>query len=319
MNKRALGKTGLEISEISFGTVSLGIPYGIGVKNRNDMIPPQEAVKLLLTAVDKGINFFDTARSYGESENILGKAFEGCRSKVVICTKPVHIYDGYAGQRLPDNAQIKKMLTESLNKSLNELQTDYIDVLMSHDCNIEFMENPVVTEFFQDAKNKGIIRATGISTYTVEQSLNAIKSGLWDVIQLPFNLMQQEQLAVFELAHQHHIGLIIRSALLKGVLTNRINDIHPELKRVKEHAEQYKTLFNGNIKSLSDLATKFVLSFDEISSVLLGIDKLEYLESALKVVDGNYLDRQTRDKAVTMPYPDPNFIDLQKWARMGWL
>ncbi len=319
MNKRVLGKSGLEISEISFGTVSLGIPYGIGVKNRDDMIQPDDAVALLQSALSKGINFFDTARGYGDSEGILGRAFKGRRDEVVICTKPAHVYDSHIGQKLPDSAQIRQILDKSLDTSLKQLQTDYIDVLMSHDCTAEFMDNPAVIDFFQTAKKKGVIRATGISTYTVEESFRSINSGLWDVIQLPFNLMQQSQSQVFGLAKENGVGLVIRSVLLKGILTDRGDNLHPELESVKKHRELYKELLNDDIRTLSDLATKFVLSFDEISSVLLGIDKPEYLESALKVVDGNYLDKAALAKAVKMEYPDQSFLNLPKWDRLGWL
>ena len=68
MNKRVLGRTGFEVSEISFGTVELGIPYGFGVKNQTQMPSEQQAIKLLDDALDAGINFFDTARAYGRSE-----------------------------------------------------------------------------------------------------------------------------------------------------------------------------------------------------------------------------------------------------------
>ena len=319
MNKRLLGRSGLEISEISFGTVSLGIPYGIGVKNRDDMIQPDDAVALLQSALGKGINFFDTARGYGDSEEILGRAFKGRRDEVVICTKPAHVYDSHTGQKLPGSAQIRQILDNSLDTSLKQLQTDYIDVLMSHDCTVEFMDNPAVIDFFQTAKKKGVIRATGISTYTVEESLRSINSGLWDVIQLPFNLMQQGQSRVFGLAKEKGVGLVIRSVLLKGILTDRGENLHPELASVKKHRALYKELLNDDIRTLSDLATKFVLSFDEISSVLLGIDKPEYLESALKVVDGNYLDKATLAKAVKLEYPEQDFLNLPKWDRLGWL
>ena len=70
---------------------------------------------------------------------------------------------------------------------------------------------------------------------------------------------------------------------------------------------------------MSDLATKFVLSHKEVSSVLVGIDKPEYLQSALNVADGHYLDRETLNSAKELAYPDPDFLDLQMWAKKGWL
>ena len=67
------------------------------------------------------------------------------------------------------------------------------------------------------------------------------------------------------------------------------------------------------------MATKFVLSQKEVSSVLVGIDKEEYLNKALAVADGNYLDEETLNRAEGLYYPEPVFLDLPKWDRMGWL
>jgi len=76
MNKRLLGQTGIQVSEIAFGGVEIGLPYGIGIKSKADMPSREESVRLLHTAVDSGINFFDTARMYGLSESIMGNAFK---------------------------------------------------------------------------------------------------------------------------------------------------------------------------------------------------------------------------------------------------
>jgi len=93
MNRKSLGKSGIEVSEISFGTVPLGLPYGIGVKGREDMLSESGSVHLLQSALDRGINFFDTARAYGCSEDIVGKAFRDRREQAIICTKCAHLYD----------------------------------------------------------------------------------------------------------------------------------------------------------------------------------------------------------------------------------
>ena len=70
---------------------------------------------------------------------------------------------------------------------------------------------------------------------------------------------------------------------------------------------------------MADLATKFVLSHKEISSVLLGIDKMEYLDAAISVADGSYLDEQTIERAHELAYPEPDELDLQEWDINGWL
>ena len=317
MNKIFLGKTGIQVSEVSFGTVSLGIPYGIGISGKEDMISEKDAVKLLQSALDKGINFFDTAREYGVSEERIGKAFKDRRQEVIIATKCAHLCNNNG--QLPPDDELKKVMENSMNASLSALQTDYVDVYMMHDGNINTITSEAVAKMLSGFKEKGLARATGISTYTVEETKSAIESGIWDVIQLAYNLMDQSQGELFNLAEQKGVGIVVRSVLFKGILTDRGGNLHPELNAVGKHREAYQELLTKDIPSLSDLATKFVLSNKEVSSVLVGIDKPEYLQSALDVADGNYLDEKMLNRARQLAYPNPEFLDLQMWDRKGWL
>lgn len=319
MIQRKLGRTNIIVSKLSFGTVSLGLPYGIGITNRNTMLNENQSCQLLNKAMDAGVNFFDTAIAYGASQEILGKALRNRRAKAVICTKPAHLYDCYKGQKLPSNSQIKRILNESFEQSLLQLQTDYIDIYMSHDGTLEIIENDTVIDFYQNKKKEGVIRATGISVYTLEQSLKAINSGVWDVIQLQFNLMDQRQSYAIELAKTKDVGIVVRSVLLKGVLTGRGCSLHPVLQNVEQHRQKYMHMVKNGVESLAELAIKFVLSFHGISSVLIGIDKIEYLENALRVFSGNDLDEQIILEAKALAYPDPEFLDLPMWDRNGWL
>ncbi len=312
MIKRKLGKSGIEVSELAFGCVSLGLPYGIGVHGESDMPTERQSVSLLRTAVEKGINFFDTARAYGTSEHLLGEAFKGIRDKVVICTKAGHF-------KSTDENGICDELNTSLNASLGELQTDYVDVFMSHNGTVELLNNEKIVDAYLAIKKSGIAKAIGVSVYTVEESLAAINSGVWDVIQLPFNLMDQSHGAAFEAAQKKGVGIVVRSVLFKGILTDKGNNLHPELKAVERHRELYNQLLSDKAPTLSKLATKFVLSQKGVTSVLVGIDKMEYLENALDVVDGEYLDEATLSKAKELAYPEPDFLNLPKWDRMGWL
>jgi aryl-alcohol dehydrogenase-like predicted oxidoreductase len=317
MIKRSLGKTGLSVSEIAFGGVEIGIPYGIGVKDQSDMLPHAEAIQLLHAALDGGINFFDTARLYGESETIMGKAFHDRREKVVIATKCKHFRD--ANGEIPSYKILKGIVESSLEESLEALQTDHVDLFMLHQGDRAILENGDVRRVFLELKQSGRTRAIGASTYKTEETQLAIEAGAWDVIQLPFNLMDQRQQQLFSLAAEKGIGLVIRSVLLKGLLSSKGRDLHPALKEVEGHVKKYYELIDGSITDLPALATKFALSFTEVSSVLVGMDRIEYLGKSLAAADGIYLDHTKLAAAKKMAYPDPEFLDLPKWDRLGWL
>jgi aryl-alcohol dehydrogenase-like predicted oxidoreductase len=317
MNQRVLGRTGIKVSEIAFGGVEIGMPYGIGIRSKTDKPSRSEAVYLLQEAVSRGINFFDTARLYGESESLMGRAFQDRRDRVVICSKCRHLRgpDG----NLPPAAELKKIIRNSLQESLQELKTDYLDVYMLHQADMGILENVMIADSFRDLKTKGIIRATGVSTYTLEETGKALESGAWDVIQLPFNLMDPSQEAVFDRAAEKGTGIVVRSVLLKGILSEKGKQLHPALKEVERHVKQYEVLLDASIPDMASLAIKFALSFGEVSSGLVGIDRMEYLQKALAAANGIYLGGTALSRARALRYPHPEFLDLVRWDRMGWL
>ncbi len=317
MNKRKLGNTGIEVSEIAFGGVEIGMPYGLGVNGKKDMLSRSKSIHLLHDAIDGGINFFDTARMYGASEEIMGEAFKKKRGKVVIATKCNHLR-GSSGN-LPSETMINDKIRQSLSKSLGALQTDFVDVFMLHRVNEEILKNEAIKETFSRLKDEGLVRSTGVSTYTLEESRLAIDSGVWDVIQIPFNLMDQSQESIFELAENKGIGLIVRSVLFKGILTNKGRNLHEALSSVEQHIKLFDNLLIETNTDLATLATKFALSYKQVSSVLIGIDKQHYLKKALSLADGNYLESKQLRLAKELQYPNPDFLDLIKWNQMGWL
>ena len=317
MIQRLVGQTGILVSEIAFGGVEIGLPYGIGVKSKTDMPSRSASIRLLHSALDNGINFFDTARMYGASESIMGQAFQDRRDQVVISTKCRHLRNKFGS--LPHSNKLKENIERSLQESFTALQTDFIDVYMLHQADLEILESEEVANTFINLKKKGVIRATGVSTYSVEETKKAIDSGVWDVIQLPFNLMDQSQETNFSLAAEQCIGIIVRSVLFKGILSKKGRNLHPALKDVEQHIKLYRKLLSGSGYDLASLATKFALSYNQVSSVLVGMDRIDYLEKSLMVADGNYMDKEALMHIKELQYPDLQFLDLVKWDKMGWL
>lgn len=316
MKKRQLGNTGIQVSEVAFGGVEIGVPYGIGVNSADDMLSTDQSIELLHEAIDKDINFFDTARLYGESEAIMGKAFFDRRDKVILATKCKHFKD--ADGTIPNYQTLKSTIESSLHESLDFLKTDYVDVFMLHQADVSILNNDDVKDIFNRLKETGKIRSTGASTYTAAETELAIDKG-WDVIQLAFNLMDQQQERNFKYAEETGTGIVVRSVLMKGLLSDKGRNLHPALKDVEEHINKYKVLLNDEIKEISMLATKFALSFSEVSSVLVGIDRSEYLDKAIQSVTGNLLTNADLQKAKELVYPDHAFLDLPGWDRRGWL
>ena len=317
MIKRALGKTGIAVSELSFGCVEIGMPYGLGRAAASGMPDEAEAVHLLQDALLAGINFFDTARMYGVSENLIGKAFRQKRKEVIVATKCRHFL--HPDGSIPGYNDLKMIITGSLYESLDALQTDYVDVFMLHQADEQIVGSEAVCSVFAELKQQGLVRATGVSTYTNGQTALAIDTGSWDVIQVPFNLLDQRQSALFGKAHAAGIALVVRSVLLKGLLGSKMEQLHPALNPVAEHIKRYASLCGRLGIGLPALAIRFALSFPQVSAVLVGIDQQTYLQEAVNAAAGDYLSTPVLQEAAAMAYPDPGFIDLPRWDREGWL
>lgn len=317
MEKRTLGNTGLKVSEIAFGGVEIGIPYGLGVHSEAEMLQEKDAIKLLHLSLDRGINFYDTARMYGESESLMGKAFKSKRDQVVISSKCRHfrLPDG----ALPKSSDIPTIIQNSLEESLDALGTDYLDVFMLHQADVEILNNEAIRDTFLKLKESGRVRNIGASTYTVEETSLAIQTGIWEVVQIPLNLLDQRQAILFEQALAKGVGVVVRSVLLRGLLSERGTNLPQPLNEVEQHIKQYATIAAKSNMDLPSLAIKFALAFKEVSSVLVGIDKEAYLLHALHAGNGEYLNSEELENAKQLAFPDPEFINLPLWDKNGWL
>lgn len=314
MKKRILGRTGLSVSEIAFGGVEIGMPYGLGA---HEMPDEAAAIQLLQKAVELGINFFDTARHYGESERLMGLAFQGIRDQVILATKCVHFKDDKGN--IPAYRELKTIVHESLKISLKNLKTDYVDLFMVHYADMDILQNEDVVRVFSEIQGEGYVKNIGVSVYKVEETAKAVQSGVWDVIQLPFNLMDQSHGDCFQDANEKGVGIIVRSVLMRGMLTERKFKMNEALKDVEHHLEAYRAVAKTHFGDFPEYATKFALKHPQVSSVLVGIDKEEYLHASLRNIKGRGISDELFIQSQKMQYPDPSFLNLAEWDKKGWL
>ena len=316
MDVRPLGRTGMQVSLLSFGGVELGLPYGIGVHSPADLLSPEQAVELLQAALRCGITCYDTAPSYGASEQLLGRAFAACRKQVVLCTKCPAL-TGDDGRVLRKRV-LRDRLLASLDGSLQALRTDYVDILMLHRVDEVVIANDEVAELFADLRSQRAIRATGASTYPGGITGRVIESRRWDVIQLALNLMDQRDVAFLAAAAGAGIGVIARSVLCKGILTERGRELHPELHAIQKHRERCAAAAPAGME-LAEFATRYAMGLPAVSAVLVGIDRSAYLDRAVATAEAGPLTAEQMAQAAELAFPDPDFIDLPGWHAKGWL
>ena len=281
MRYRTLGNTGISVSEIGFGTWGIG-----GVTPGATSYGPQEddvSLAALDAAFDAGINFFDTSNCYGNghSEVLLGKAFKGRRDKVIFASK--------AGRENYDwNAFAAADIRKSLDGTLSRLETDYLDVLQLHGPALEDLRRcPQIIDALKDLKAEGKIREFGISVNSPEEGIDAINEFKFPIVQANLNLVDQRAIrcGLIELADREDVGLIVRTPLCFGFLSGGMKtnvSFSPSDHRSLWSKAQIQTWVEASLtfvdsiqnqeqQTKAQIALRFCLSFDPVSTVIPGI------------------------------------------------
>ena len=277
MNYRRLGRTNLQVSEIGLGTVELGLDYGVPVAGEHLRPPEEHAARLLNRALDLGVNFIDTARAYGVSEEVIGRALKGRRNEYILATKLAPIRE--EGQ--PDQ-ELREQVKASIAESLRMLQTDVIDLLQLHYAPVDVVRSGRVLAAAREAQRAGYVRFIGASTYGEEVPLAVLEDGGYDTLQVAYNLADrtlEEQ--VLPRAQRQGVGVIVRSVLLRGVLSHRYRFLPAALEDLKAAIERLAELADTEASSLPEMAYRFVLGHPAVATALVGTARDEELEAAL--------------------------------------
>ena len=197
MDRVTLGKTGITVCRNGFGALPI------------QRIGKEDAAYLLKKAYENGVNFFDTARAYTDSEEKLGYATSSFRDKIYIATKTAAM----------NGEELKK----DLETSLSLLKTDYIDIYQFH--NPPFCPKPgdgtLLYEAMVEAKKEGKIRHIGITNHRLGVAKEAIESGLYETLQFPFSYISGEkELELLNLCRENDMGFIAMKGLAGGLLNN---------------------------------------------------------------------------------------------------
>lgn len=298
MKYRKLGRTGWEISEISFGAWAIGGTWG--------EVKDDESLKALNKALDLGVNLFDTADVYGDgrSERLLAKLKKERNDKFHIVTK--------AGRRLnPHTAEgyNKKNLTSFVERSLKNLNTDTIDLLQLHCPLTEVYYNPEVFGILDDLVKDGKLQYYGVSVEKVEEALKAIEYPNVQTVQIIFNMFRHRPADLFfEQAKKKQVGILTRVPLSSGMLTGKFtkdskfeDDDHRKFNRNGEDFDKGETFsgvdFDLSLKAVDELkaicpkgmtmtqfALKWILMFDAVTCAIPGAKRVRQVEENISAV-----------------------------------
>ena len=280
MKRRPLGHSGLEVSVIGFGCMSLGEDHGANER-------------LIHAALDRGINFFDTADLYqhGENEVTLGRALRGRRQRAIVATKVGNQWraDGSGWDWNPRKAYIKA----SVAGSLKRLQTDVIDLYQLHGGTIDDPTDEAI-EAFEELKAAGVIRHYGISSIRPNVIARWVERSHLASVMMQYSLLdrrpEEECLA---LLRGQHVGVVVRGGVAKGLLASKPPADYLDHDRAGVESVQGALDRAAGDGTRAQAAIRYCLADPAVSTVACGIRTLEQLNDNAGAADLPPLDADT--------------------------
>lgn len=265
-----------ELSKLMLGTAQLGLRYGIA--NKVGQPNYEEAKAIIAAAFESGVNCFDTAANYGESEEVIGRALDelGIKDQVIIVSKILPMADGLTA------SEADRIVEESVTQSLKKLRLHVLPICLFHADNnfVEYAESLV------RLKERKLVQYIGVSVNFPEIALKAIQTGNAEAMQLPTSILDQRfiRLGIFDEGAKRCIGLFVRSVYLQGLLFLPEEEVLPELVDVIPVRRELQRLAYQAGMSLSELAIRFLLSIQGITCLVVGAESVEQVIDNARLV-----------------------------------
>ena len=314
MNYRPLGRTGWNVSTISFGSWAIGGTWG--------PVEDRESIAALHRAVDLGVNFFDTADVYGDgrSEQLLARLRKERTSEIYIATK--------AGRRLSPHTAAgynRSNLTGFVERSLKNLETDSLDLLQLHCPPMEVYYMPDVFDVLDDLQRQGKIRHYGVSVEKVEEALKAIEFPGVQTVQIIFNIFRQRPSDLFfQEAKRRGVGILARLPLSSGMLAGKMSretsfarDDHRSFNRKGAAFDRGETFsgvdYETGLRAVESLRTlmetkhtlaqfslRWILMFDAVTCAIPGAKRPAQVEENVAAAELPPISEQTMSRIQEM-------------------
>lgn len=263
MQKRRLGRTNLQVSIVGFG--------GTWISE----LSPSEAVNVVRKAFDRGINYFDTAKLDGDSEEKIGTALQHVRDKCVIATKT--------------GSRTKKESLEDFKCSLKRLKTDRLDIIQLHGIDDEktlakAMGSDGSLQTCKEARKQGLVDFIGITGHKPRVLVKAVETGEFDSVLVPLNVVTRQALEdLLPAAREHDVGVVVMKLLSAKTSTLITCLYNPSLSLVSDEPE-LRALLGQDNSAMVNSALRYALSQD-VAVVIPGLKSVSEVETAAKAAE----------------------------------
>lgn len=265
------------VARLCLGTVQFGMHYGVhNVLGRQPT--DKEVYSILDAALAYGICEYDTASAYGTAEEVLGRyglAQKSVNGAAVRITSKL----------CPDTADDEAGVLTEIRESLRRLRAEQIHCYMLH--RVDDMECPAIMAGLARAKDEGLIESVGVSVYDPEDALHAIQNSQIEIIQVPYNALDQrlDMAGFFERASARGQRIYARSVFLQGLLLMPPEEAEMRVKRSGGHIARLQAIAKDTGFSPEEAAMLYALSHPGIDAVVFGVDTVEQLEKNMRIAD----------------------------------
>lgn len=287
MLMKRLGRTGLDVSQLGYGSMGLRGPKTWGVR----VVDDKSAERILNQVLDSGINLIDTAPDYGITEQRIGQFISARRNEFYLATKcgcaPIQHADSLETRHIWE----KDVIAKNLETSLQRMRTEYIDIWQFHGGDAETLQRAGLIDLMLDARRQGLIRHLGVSS-SLPNLPGFVRLGVFDTFQIPYSCLAPEHHDWISRAAETGAGIIVRGGIAQGGPDAEIQ--RPALNDVWASAGLNALLPEG--MSRAELILRFTLTHPDCHTTIVGTCNPEHLAENLAAAAKGPLPRALYDE-----------------------
>jgi len=275
MIKKVLGRTGLEVTQLGYGSMGIRGPKTWGVR----VVSEEAADEFLNSVLDAGINFIDTSPDYGISEQRIGQYISSRRNEFYLATKCGCVYTQHEDYLEMNHFWKKEVIQRNIETSLRRLRTDYVDVLQFHGGGAETLKREGLIELLMDFRDQGMVRFIGASS-SVPHLPALIELGVFDTFQIPYSCLAPQHDDLITRAAETGAGIIIRGGIAQGGPDAEIQ--RPALNDIWTWAKLDEVLSDG--MNRAELVLRHTISHPHCDTTIVGTCNAAHLAENLAAV-----------------------------------
>ena len=272
MKTNTLGRTGLQVTQVGYGSMGLRGPRTWGVR----VVSEPDAEAMLHAVLDAGVNFIDTAPDYGICEERIGRYLSGRRDEFYLATKCGCVYVQREDHLELDHVWEPDVIRRNLETSLQRMQTGYVDLLQFHGGDAETLASRGLIDLLLSFREQGLVRAIGVSS-KLPHLPGLIKLGVFDAFQVPYSCLAPEHHELISQAARSGAGVIIRGGIAQGGPDAEID--RPAVRDVWERARLDELLPDG--MNRAELILRYTLSHPDCHTTIVGTCNHDHLRENL--------------------------------------